>query len=181
MRNRMSAPAILAMVLFAVMTAASGCGSGSPRATSTAATGKPTAGHSTSPATSPATRFSSPSTSGGLPNPGAAGPNIPAVALGTKFSPDTLQLGVGQQFMVTVSSSVRPSGSGIDGDCTAATAAAFTSTMLSLRCDGNSYLYTVRKAGSAALSVTVRPACSAGSVCPMWITVATLRLTITQG
>ena len=168
MRNRMPVTAALAAVLCAVTAVASGCGSGQPASS-------PPPSHIAS--RSPSTPVSSPS-SGTHPIVGMGGPNIPAVQLGTKFTPSTLDLGAGQQFVVTVSDSVKASGSGIDGGCTAATAARFSSSMLSLRCDGGSYLYTTHRAGSTALSVTVRPSCAAGSVCPMWVAVATLRLDI---
>jgi hypothetical protein len=170
MRNRMPATAILATVLLAVVTAASGCAS-SPATNPPLPTG--TVSHTPSSPSSPG-RPSSPQ-----PIAGAGGPNIPAVRLGTAFSPKTLDLGAGQQFVVIVSDGVKATGSGIDGACTAAAAARFASSMLSLRCDGSAYLYTTRRAGSSALSVTVRPSCAAGTVCPMWIAVATLTLKIT--
>jgi hypothetical protein len=111
---------------------------------------------------------------------GAAAPNIPVVRLGTSFSPSTLQLGAGQQFVVIVSNSDKASGSGISGDCSAAQAARFSSSMLTLRCDGDSYLYTTHKAGSTELSVTVKPNCTGGSVCPQWIARASLRLNVSS-
>ena len=111
---------------------------------------------------------------------GAAAPNIPVVRLGTSFSPSTLQLGAGQQFVVIVGKSDKASGSGISGDCSAAQAAQFSSPMLTLRCDGDSYLYTTHKAGSTELSVTVKPNCASGTMCPQWVARASLRLTVSS-
>jgi hypothetical protein len=103
---------------------------------------------------------------------------IPVVRLGTSFSPRTLKLGAGQEFVVIVSGSDKVTGSGISGACTPAAAASFSSSLLSLRCQGSSYLYSTRHAGSAGLSVTVRPNCATGAMCPQWIATATLKLTI---
>ena len=104
---------------------------------------------------------------------------IPVVQLGPKFAPDTLKLGVGQHFLVIVSKSDQASGDGMDGSCTTARARQFSSTILSLSCQGGSYFYTARRTGSTALAVTVRPACAAGAVCPQWIARASLSITIT--
>lgn len=111
---------------------------------------------------------------------GGAAPNIPVVRLGTAFSPKTLQLGAGQKFVVIVSSSDKATGSGISGNCSPATAAKFSSDLLSLSCQGSSYMYTTRRAGSAVLSVTVRPNCATGAMCPQWMASASLRLSISN-
>jgi hypothetical protein len=140
---------------------------GSPTASS------PAAGHSASPAPSAVHPGSSPPV---VPVGGA--PNIAVVRLGAKFTPGTLRLGTGQKFEVIVSRSVKPTGAGMSGQCQPAAAARFSSTMLSLSCTGGGYLYTARHAGSTALQVTVRPACGAGTMCPQWVTMARLNLTI---
>jgi hypothetical protein len=105
-------------------------------------------------------------------------PNIAVVRLGSRFSPGTLRLGTGQKFEVIVGKDVKPTGSGISGRCTPAAAARFSSSMLSLRCTGGSYLYTALRAGTTALAVTVRPVCAAGTMCPQWVSAARLTLTI---
>ena len=183
--GRLRAAAVTAAVL-APLTAVSACASGTaPQAAGghpSGAGGSPTTGghvsspavgHSASPSPSAVHPGSSPPV---LPVGGA--PNIAVIRLGSRFTPGTLQLGTGQKFEVIVSRSVKPTGSGISGRCTPAAAARFSSAMLSLNCTGGSYLYTARQAGRTALTVTVRPACPPGSMCPQWVTMARLTLTI---
>jgi hypothetical protein len=161
MRNRIPTAVISAAVLLAAVATASGCASRSGNPSSSAAGGK-----------SPTVKS--------LPvDPPHGAPNIPVVQLGPKFTPDTLQLGVGQHFLVVVSKSDLASGDGMDGACTTARARQFTNSTLSLRCQGSSYLYTALKTGTTALAVAVRPACAAGTACPQWIARASLRITIT--
>jgi hypothetical protein len=173
------AAAVTAAVL-APLTAVSACASGPAPAASAGQTGQPT-----SPASSPAAGGgASPSPSAVHPGssppvvPVGGAPNIPVVRLGSRFAPGTLRLGTGQHFEVVVSRGVKPTGSGISGQCTAAAAARFSSAMLSLSCTGGAYLYTARQAGRTTLTVSVRPACAAGTMCPQWMTVARLALTI---
>lgn len=110
--------------------------------------------------------------------PVGGAPNIAVVRLSAKFTPGTLRLGTGQKFEVIVSRSVKPTGSGMSGQCTPAAAARFSTAMLSLSCTGSGYLYTARQAGTTALAVTVRPVCAAGAMCPQWVTAARLTLRI---
>lgn len=149
-------------------------GAGGSPATSGPAPSSPAAGHSASPSPSAVHPGSSPPV---IPPAGGA-PNIAVVRLGARFTPGTLQLGTGQKFEVIVSRSVKPTGSGISGQCTPAAAARFSSAMLSLRCTGGSYLYTARQPGRTALAVTVRPACPPGTMCAQWMSAARLSLTI---
>jgi hypothetical protein len=165
------AAAVTAAVL-APLTAVSACASGPAPAASGGQASSPAAGGS-SPSPSAVHPGSSPPV---VPVGGA--PNIPVVRLGSRFAPGTLRLGTGQHFEVVVSRGVKPTGSGISGPCTPAAAARFSSAMLSLSCTGGAYLYTARQAGRTTLTVSVRPACTAGTMCPQWMTVARLTLTI---
>jgi hypothetical protein len=178
MRNRIPSAVIGVVVMLATFATASGCASRSGTSASAGSGGQHTATQS-APAdpSSPASSPSLPSMGGGR---GGAAPNIPVVRLGTSFSPSTLQLGAGQQFVVIVGKSDKASGSGISGNCSAAQAAQFSNSMLSLRCDGSSYLYTTHKAGSTVLSVTVKPNCASGAMCPQWIAKASLHLNISS-
>jgi hypothetical protein len=170
------AAAVTAAVLVP-LAAVSACASGPAPAAS--------AGHSRQPSSPAASSPSASSPAGGEsaspsspPVPVGGAPNIPVVRLGSRFTPGTLRLGTGQHFEVFVSPRVKPTGSGISGRCTPAAAARFSSAMLSLRCTGGAYLYTARQAGNAMLTVSVRPACTAGTMCPQWMTVARLTLAI---
>ncbi|HEY3956307.1 MAG TPA: hypothetical protein VGM53_23300 [Streptosporangiaceae bacterium] len=166
------AAAVTAAVL-APLTAVSACASGPAPAASGGQASSPAAGGGSSPSPSAVHPGSSPPV---VPVGGA--PNIPVVRLGSRFAPGTLRLGTGQHFEVIVSRGVKPTGSGISGPCTPAAAARFSSAMLSLSCTGGAYLYTARQAGHTTLTVSVRPACTAGTMCPQWMTVARLALTI---
>lgn len=172
--GRFRAAAVTAAVL-APLTVVSACASGPAPAASAGHTRQatsPAAGGSTSPSPPAAHPGSSP------PVPVGGAPNIPVVRLSSRFTPGALRLGTGQHFEVIVSRSVKPAGSGISGQCTPAAVARFSSAMLSLSCTGGAYLYTTRQAGSTMLTVSVRPACAAGTMCPQWITVARLTLKI---
>lgn len=178
MRYRIPSAVTGVVVMLATLATASGCASRSGSSASAGSSGQHTASQSASADPSaPASSPSPPSMGGGG---GGAAPNIPVVRLGTSFSPSTLQLGAGQKFMVIVGKSDKPSGSGISGDCSAAQAAQFSSSMLSLRCDGSSYLYTTLRAGSTVLSVTVKPNCASGTMCPQWIARASLHLNVSS-
>jgi hypothetical protein len=173
MRNRIPAAVVLVVAMLASIAAVSGCASNAASSASGPSGAKPTTGSSPSSDPSTGTSASSPPVMGG----GGAAPNIPVVRLGTAFNPKTLQLGAGQKFVVIVDSSDKATGSGISGACTPAAAASFSSHLLSLQCQGSSYLYTTRHAGSADLSVSVRPNCATGAMCPQWM--ASARLTVT--
>jgi hypothetical protein len=178
MRNRIPSAVIGVVVMLATFATASGCASRSGTSASAGSSGQHTAGQSPSADPSgPASSPSLPSMGGGR---GGAAPNIPVVQLGTSFSPSTLKLGAGQKFVVIVSKGDKPSGSGISGPCTPAGAATFSSSILSLSCQGSSYLYTTQRAGTTVLSVTVKPACSSGTMCPQWIAKASLRVTVSS-
>jgi hypothetical protein len=108
------------------------------------------------------------------------GPNIPVVELKNSFSPSTLQLGVGQQFELIIGKSVMVSGLSVAG-CTASKPAPVPGGLLSLQCkSGTDYMYNAEHAGTATLSATVRPHCSAGTMCPQWIAKPTLKVTISS-
>lgn len=163
-------------VVAALLAALSACGGSAP----TVPPNEPASAPASSPA---AGRSASPGPSGthpGSPPPVVVGgvPNIAVVRLSSRFTPGTLRLGTGQHFEVIVSKHVKPTGSGISGQCTPAAAARFSSTMLSLRCEGGSYLYTAQRAGRTALTVTVKPVCAPGTMCPQWVAAARLTLTI---
>jgi hypothetical protein len=119
--------------------------------------------------------------------PVAVPPIIIVVRLGSAFSPATVWLGVGQQFELEVNSSVEATGPGIPSACPrgvpgwpgSGTPTWVEDGMLSVRCAGNgSYLYTAVRAGSAVLTALVRPRCAPGAMCPQWITVADLKITV---
>jgi hypothetical protein len=168
-----AATAALPALLATLSACASGAATVLPNEPASAPASSPAAGRSASPSPPPVHPGSSPPV---VPVGGA--PNIAVVRLSARFTPDTLRLGTGQKFEVVVSKSVKPSGSGIDGPCTPAAAARFSSSMLSLRCTGAGYLYTALRAGTTALAVSVRPDCGAGMMCPQWISEARLTLTI---
>jgi hypothetical protein len=109
----------------------------------------------------------------------AVPPDIVVVRLGASFSPDVLRLNIGQQFLVTVSKTVQVSGLGFPRGCAAGTTAQIANGLLSARCAAGGYLYTAEHAGTVVLSATVRPRCAAGTICPQWITEASLKVTIT--
>ncbi len=106
-------------------------------------------------------------------------PGIVLVRLGAGFSPTTLRLGVGQQFEVAVDSDVEASGPGLPASCPVGMTAPAAGGLLILQCPaGGGYLYTAGRPGSATLLAMVRPRCAPATVCPDWIAVASLRLTI---
>lgn len=111
----------------------------------------------------------------GTPPPTTPPPSSTAgrltVTLGPAFNPGTLRVKVGEQFLVTVSPAVSASGL----SCTQPEAGA----SLAVQCVGQSqYLYRAVRPGSAELSAEVRPNCKPGSVCPQWITMPRLQITI---
>ena len=169
MKVRMSAmvTVLAGLAIAGTLTAcgsASSSGAASPGATSPAAT--PSAPSSASPA-SPSSGPSSP----------VVAPIIFAVRLGASFSPNSLHLGVGQQFEVIVSKTVKVAGLA-PANCTAqATPAA--DGLLSVRCPAaGSYLYTAERTGTATLGAIARPLCSPGTPCPQWISRASMKITI---
>jgi len=153
-------------------SAASAHRSASDRSTSASLEGSPPAASSPDPSSPGGSVPSPPST--------AAPPDIILVRLATTFSPAVLQVGVGQQFLVSVAKSVQVSGLDAPGSCTQGKTVQIPGGRLSLRClGGGGYLYTAEQAGPAALSATVRPRCAPGAACPQWITKASLKITIT--
>lgn len=108
--------------------------------------------------------------------PAAAPPYIAVVRLGANFSPGHLQLSTGQQFLLTVSSSVRAKGLDVPAGCASGSAAG---GLLSVRCTSGGYLYTAEHPGTATISATVRPYCKPGQMCPQWLTEPHLQITIT--
>jgi len=107
--------------------------------------------------------------------PAAAAPIVFVVRLGSAFSPRSLRLGVGQQFMVIVSKAVKVSGPDLPAPCTSGA----TTGVLSVRCSAGGYLYTAEHAGSAVLSATVQPLCTPGTICPQWVAEASLKIIVT--
>jgi hypothetical protein len=139
-------------------SAPAGAGAGTPSAATTPAAA-PSAGRSSSQA------------------PVSAAPAIFAVRLGRGFQPRTLRISPGQQFTVTVDSSVRASGPGLPNSCSSVPAR-IDGGMLTVRCTSGAFSYTALRAGTAELTATVRPRCAPGSMCPQWVTEATLKITI---
>jgi len=166
MRKRSPVGAALAGLALTGMLCACGsaaqhsapAGAGTP-SSATAPAAPPSAGHSSSPA------------------PVSATPVIFAVRLGRGFRPRTLRISPGQQFTVTVDSSVRASGPGLPGSCSSVPAR-IDGGMLTVRCTSGAFSYTALRPGTAELTATVRPRCAPGSMCPQWITEATLKITI---
>jgi hypothetical protein len=149
--------------------ASAGVGSGA--SVSPSASGQPSSPARTSSPTptSPSAHASSPPTIGG--------PIIFAVRLGGGFQPDTLRISPGQQFVVTVDSSVKANGPGLPSSCSGISAP-IDDGMLTVTCASGAFTYTAKRPGTAELTATVRPNCSRGGMCPQWIAEATLKITI---
>ena len=109
--------------------------------------------------------------------PVSAPPVIAAVRLGRGFQPRTLRISPGQQFTVIVDPSVRASGPGLPNSCSSVPVR-IDGGMLTVRCTSGAFSYTALRPGTAELAATVRPRCAPGSVCPQWVTAATLKITI---
>jgi hypothetical protein len=164
-----------AVTMLALAGTLSGCGASASGGS--AANGKLAGNGASSPASSPSSRRSAPVVS--PPRVGGA-PDIHAINLSTGFSPSTLQIGVGQQFVVIISKDVDVSGLSRPG-CTPDTTAQVPGGLLTVRCTTSTdYMYTAEHAGSATLSATVRPHCTQGAVCPQWIAEAHLHITISS-
>jgi len=147
-----------ALAVLATAGLMSACGSASPART----TPSPATAGSSAPSSSP-----------------AALPMIRMVRLGSAFSPDSLHLGAGQQFLVIVSKAVNVSG--LEARCAPGKTYPAAGGLLSVRCPAaGEYLYTARRAGSAVLSATARPRCAHGTACPQWISRASLKVSIAQ-
>lgn len=154
MVNRMRVSRVIAAL--AVAATLTACGSQPP--TGTGAVGTPSPG-------SPAARSSSPG-SPGTPSQGTAA----VVRLTAGFSPRTVRLRVGQQFLVAVSQNVRASGMPSPGGCLAGPTRPIAGGLLTARClAGGRYLYTALRSGTATVIATVRPRCAPGSMCPQWV------------
>jgi hypothetical protein len=115
----------------------------------------------------------------GTSPPAAAAPIVFVVRLRSAFSPRSLRLGVGQQFMVIVSKAVKVSGPDLAGACTSGVIGSATTGVLSVRCSAGGYLYTAEHVGSAVLSATVQPQCTPGTICPQWVADTSLKITVT--
>jgi hypothetical protein len=83
----------------------------------------------------------------------------------------------GQHFVVNVGSSVKASGPGVPSSCSGSTAQV-DGGLLTVRCTSGSFYYTAQRPGTAELTATVRPNCAQDTICPQWITEATLTVTI---
>ena len=115
----------------------------------------------------------------GTSSPTAVPPIVIVVRLDSAFSPRSLRLGRGQQFLVIVNKAVQVSGPGLPGDCTSGGVSTATTGVLSVRCSAGNYLYTAEHVGSAVVSARVRPLCAPGKICPQWVTNASLKVTVT--
>ena len=168
MRKRI--PVIAVLTGLALTGALCACGSAARDSTSK------TAAASTSSSTSTAARPSSPGRNSS-PAPVSGAPAIFAVRLSSGFRPSTLRISPGQHFVVHVDSSVKASGPDVPSSCSGTTAR-IDGGMLTVRCSSGAFYYTAQRPGTADLIVTVRPNCTRGSMCPQWIAVATLKITI---
>ncbi|MBO0822617.1 MAG: hypothetical protein J2P27_02015 [Actinobacteria bacterium] len=120
-----------------------------------------------------------PGSAGSSRSAGASAPQqVTTVHLGVAFSPAALQLKVGQQFLVTVSTSVRVTGLPAPGGCAGGSTQSAGGGLLSARCTGAGYLYTAQQRGVANVSAGVRPRCAPGTMCPQWVSAPTLKITI---
>lgn len=164
MPNRIPVILTAAALMVGLVGPLSACASSAPGGTAaphpSSPGGKTTASYGTSP-------------------PAAAAPIVFVVRLGSAFSPRSLRLSVGQQFMVIVSKAVKVSGPDLPGACTSGAIGSATTRVLSVRCSAGGYLYTAEHVGSAALSATVRPLCAPGTICPRWIADASLKIIVT--
>ena len=157
----------------AVVAALTACGSQPLTGTGATGTAPGAPAGQSSPAGTPGTPAGTPGTA-----PGRAG-NSPAVVvhLTAGFSPAAVRLRVGQQFLLTISPSVKATGLDTAG-CGSGTTWTAAGGLLSARCTSGGYLYTAEHPGTGIVSATVRPRCSPGKMCPQWLTGAQLRLTI---
>ena len=111
--------------------------------------------------------------------PVAAPPDITVVRLGASFSPSSLRISVGQQFLITVSKTVQARGLETAAGCASGAARPAAGGLLSVRCALGGYLYTAEHPGTATISATVGPRCSPGEMCPQWISEPKLQIRIT--
>jgi hypothetical protein len=152
-----------------------GCRSQAP---STSAAGSsspisPTPSRSSTPTSPPPTSRTS-------PPPTAQQPIVQVVQLSTKFSPAELRLGAGQKFQLHVNQSIQATIAGIPQTCPAGTVTDIASGLLSARCGtGGTYLFTAQHSGSAVVSATVGKRCKPGTMCPDFVVIAQLKITIT--
>jgi hypothetical protein len=102
------------------------------------------------------------------------------VQLGAGFSPASIQLGVGQQFLLLVSPHVQVTWTSVAGACTPGMTAQVAGGLLEVQCTADgSGLYTAERPGSTTLTAMVRPSCAPGVMCPQWIALASLKVTVT--
>jgi hypothetical protein len=125
---------------------------------------------------------SAPAGGGSQPPPAPASPaprNLAVtVHLAAGFSPSSLRLRVGQQFLVVVNRDVRASGLPGPGSCARGTTQPVAGGLLSARCTARGYRYTALHPGHGELSAIVRPRCAPDTACPQWITAPILKITI---
>lgn len=154
---------ILGSALSACATPGGNAADKEPAATSSPAT--------SSPMPSAPRRSSPPS------HPVAVPPDIAVVRLGTGFSPGSLRLSVGQQFMLIVNASVQAKGLDAAG-CGSAASATAVDGLLSVRCVQGGYLYTAEHSGTGIISATVGPRCNPGQMCAQWLAEPRLHVAI---
>ena len=183
--------AIAALAALALGGALSACGSArgaSGRLTDPAAgdpsvpvasSSSPSSPERSSPPLPAPSHPSSPGRSSPSPPPVAAPPDIILVRLGAAFSPSSLRISVGQQFLITVSKTVQARGLETAAGCASGAARPAVGGLLSVRCASGGYLYTAEHPGTATISATVGPRCSPGEMCPQWMSEPKLQLTIT--
>ena len=179
--------ALAVLALGGVLSACGGPGGNAARKHLAAVTSSAPAPVTSSPVTSPPVRSSPAPSFPGRSSPPSASPSPPVavlphvavVRLGAGFSPGSLRLSVGQQFLLTVSPSVQARGLAAPGQCASGAAWTTGGGLLSVRCASGGYLYTAEHPGSATISATVGPRCSPGQMCPQWLTEPRLQVTIT--
>lgn len=90
-----------------------------------------------------------------------------------------MRLRTGQHFLLIVSKDVQATGLAELGRCPPGTVSPVAGGLLTAQCmTGGRYLYTAMRAGTAAVSATVKPRCPPGTVCPQWVTEPRLKVII---
>jgi hypothetical protein len=171
-----------------VLSAAAGKGapaSGVPARAASGAPG-PAASGVPAPAASGTAVPVPPGSSGSAPAwPTAAGPTplpphtVAVVRLSASYLPGTVRLKPGQRFLVVVSPRVRATGVLVPAGCRPGARVPAGDGLLTVRClAGDRYLYTARRPGAITLTATVEPRCLYRPMCPQWIMLAHLAITI---
>jgi hypothetical protein len=102
------------------------------------------------------------------PGPGL----IAVVTLGASFSPSSVTLSVGEPLLINVNGDVA---SMMTGPVTATTP---DGPLTGGALGPASYVYFATKPGTEILSATIRPRCEPGTMCPMWIAMSRLTVTV---